>query len=53
MKLILSKYDHSDSSFMVYTNTTKVLLYYDPQTYQVKRSHHYYIDEHGILIQPK
>ena len=39
--------------FMGYSHIKKVLLYYDPHKNILDRSHHAYVDEHEIQIQPK
>ena len=43
----------ADGYFMGYSNTAKVLIYYDTHTYRVNRSHHAKIKKYDIQIQPK
>ena len=44
---------HANVYFMIYSNTTKVFIYYNPHTHKVKQIHHAYIDENEIWIHPK
>jgi hypothetical protein len=39
-----------DGYFMGYSNTTKVVLYWDPKTNKIKRTHHCFLDEFDTRV---
>ena len=38
--------------FMEYSNSTKVIFYFDPKTLRFRRPFYYYIDEYDIQLHP-
>lgn len=43
----------ADGFFMGYPNTTKVVLYFDPESWKVKRTFHCIVDEFDIKLHPE
>ena len=43
----------TDGLFVVYSNYTKVIISFDPNTRRIKRNFHFYIDEYDIKFYPK
>eukprot|EP00978_Attheya_sp_CCMP212_P000292 scaffold531_cov30-Attheya_sp.AAC.1 len=41
-----------DGYFMGYSNTTKVILYWDPTTNKIERTHHCFLDEFDTKVSP-
>ena len=39
--------------FMLYSNSTIVIIYFDPNTRRIKRNYYYYMDEYDIKLHPK
>ena len=39
--------------FMGYSNSTMLMIYFDPKTYRIRRTFNCYIDEYGIKLHPE
>ena len=39
--------------FMIYSNSNKVIIYFDPKTRRIKKTLHCYIDEYGAKLYPE